>query len=60
MGEPPGVAPTLVEAYMGPGRLGRRHPPQPPAPAIAALVARCRALTATAAEAFQAAPDAHA
>jgi DNA-binding NarL/FixJ family response regulator len=72
MGEPLGVAPTLVEAYLGLGRvadaaaLAERYaavtPPSPPA--TAALVARCRALTIAdkeaAAEAFQAALAAHA
>jgi DNA-binding NarL/FixJ family response regulator len=73
MGEPLGVAPTLVEAYLGLGRtadataLAERYAavtPQPPPPPTAALVARCRALTAAddeaAAEAFEAALAAHA
>jgi DNA-binding NarL/FixJ family response regulator len=73
MGEPLGVAPTLVEAYLGLGRaadaaaLARRYAavtPQPTPPATAALVARCRALTIAdeeaAAEAFEAALAAHA
>jgi DNA-binding NarL/FixJ family response regulator len=73
MGEPLGVAPTLVEAYLGLGRaaeaaaLAQRYAavtPQPAPPPTAALVARCRALTvagdATAAEAFEAALAAHA
>jgi len=66
-----GVAPTLVEAYLGLGRtadaaaLAQRYAtvtPQPPPPPTAALVARCRALTAAAegAEAFEAALAAHA
>jgi DNA-binding CsgD family transcriptional regulator len=73
MGEPLGVAPTLVEAYLGLGRsaeaaaLAERYAavtPQPPPAATVALVARCRALTvaddATAAEAFEVALAAHA
>ena len=73
MGEPLGVAPDLVEAYVGLGRaadaadLARRYTavtPQPAPPPTAARVARCRGLTATgddaAAEAFQAALAAHA
>ena len=72
LGEPLGVAPTLVEAYVGLGRtadaaaLAERYAavtPQPPSPPTAALVARCRALTAAddeAAEAFEAALAAHA
>jgi DNA-binding NarL/FixJ family response regulator len=73
MGEPLGVAPTLVEAYVGLGRrseaaaLAQQYAddtPQPAAPVIAALVARCRALASTdedaAAEAFEAALTAHA
>ena len=73
MGEPLGVAPTLVEAYVGLGRaadaavLAERHAaatPQPAPPPTAALVARCRGLTAAdddaAAEAFEAALAAHA
>jgi DNA-binding NarL/FixJ family response regulator len=75
LGEPLGVAPTLVEAYLGLGRtadaaaLAKRYAavtPQPPPPPTAALVARCRALTAAdddateAAEAFEAALAAHA
>jgi DNA-binding NarL/FixJ family response regulator len=73
MGEPLGVAPTLVEAYLGLGRaddaaaLTQRYAavaPQPAPPPTAALVARCRALTVAgdeaAAEAFQAALAAHA
>jgi DNA-binding CsgD family transcriptional regulator len=72
LGEPLGVAPTLVEAYVGLGRaadaaaLAGRYAavtPQPP-PATAALVARCRGLTAAdegaAAEAFEAALATHA
>ena len=73
MGEPLGVAPTLVEAYLGLGRaadaaaLAERYAavtPQPPPPPTAALVARCRALAAAddeaAAEAFEAALADHA
>jgi DNA-binding CsgD family transcriptional regulator len=73
MGEPLGVAPTLVEAYLGLGRaadaaaLAQQYAtvaPQPPPPPTAALVARCRGLTVAgdeaAAEAFQAALAAHA
>jgi len=73
LGEPLGVAPTLVEAYLGLGRsadaaaLAERYAavtPQPPPAATVALVARCRALTvaddATAAEAFEVALAAHA
>jgi DNA-binding CsgD family transcriptional regulator len=73
MGEPLGVAPTLVEAYVGLGRvaeaaaLAERYAtvtPQPAPPATAALVARCRGLTVAgdeaAVEAFQAALAAHA
>jgi len=68
LGEPSGVAPTLVEAYLGLGRtadaaaLPQRYAtvtPQPPPPPTAALVARCRALTA-AAEGAEAALAAHA
>ena len=68
-----GVAPTLVEAYVGLGRtadaaaLAERYAavtPQPPSPPTAALVARCLALAAAddeaAAEAFEAALAAHA
>jgi DNA-binding NarL/FixJ family response regulator/tetratricopeptide (TPR) repeat protein len=73
MGEPLGVAPTLVEAYVGLGRaadaadLAGRYAAvtaQSSPAATAALVARCRGLTAAeeeaAAEAFQAALAAHA
>ncbi len=73
MGEPLGVTPTLVEAYVGLGRvaeaaaLAERYAtvtPQPAPPATAALVARCRGLTVAgdeaAVEAFQAALAAHA
>jgi hypothetical protein len=73
MGEPLGVAPDLVEAYVGLGRttdaadLAERYAavtPQPAPPPTAALVARCRGLTAAgdeaSAEAFQAALAAHA
>ncbi|HJU02264.1 MAG TPA: LuxR C-terminal-related transcriptional regulator, partial [Actinomycetes bacterium] len=73
MGEPLGVAPDLVEAYIGLGRAGdaaaltERYAdataPSPPSP-TAALVARCQGLTAAAedaaAEAFQTALAAHA
>jgi DNA-binding NarL/FixJ family response regulator len=70
MGEPLGVAPTLVEAYVGLGRttdaaaLAERYAavtPQPAPPRTAALVARCQGLTAAddAAEAFEAALAAH-
>ena len=73
LGEPLGVAPDLVEAYIGLGRaadaaaLAERYAnataPSPPPP-TAALVARCQGLTATdeeaAAEAFQTALAAHA
>ena len=73
LGEPLGVAPTLVEAYVGLGRaadaaaLAGRYAAvtaQSPPAATAALVARCRGLTAAdedaAAEAFEAALAAHA
>ncbi len=73
MGEPLGVAPDLVEAYVGLGRisdaadLAERYAdatPQPAPPQTTALVARCRGLTAAgddaAAEAFEAALAAHA
>jgi DNA-binding NarL/FixJ family response regulator len=73
MGEPLGIAPDLVEAYVGLGRaaeaaeLAERYAavsPQPAPPPTAALVARCRGLTAAtddaAAEAFEAALAAHA
>jgi DNA-binding NarL/FixJ family response regulator len=73
LGEPLGVAPTLVEAYVGLGRaadaaaLAGRYAdvtPQPPPPPTAALVARCRGLTVAsdeaAAEAFETALAAHA
>jgi DNA-binding NarL/FixJ family response regulator len=73
MGEPLGVAPTLVEAYVGLGRaadaaaLAQRYAaatPQPAPPRTAALVARCRGLTAAddeaAVEAFEVALAAHA
>jgi DNA-binding CsgD family transcriptional regulator/tetratricopeptide (TPR) repeat protein len=73
LGEPLGVAPTLVEAYVGLGRaadaaaLAGRYADvtaQSPPAATAALVARCRGLTAAdegaAAEAFEAALAAHA
>jgi DNA-binding NarL/FixJ family response regulator len=73
MGEPLGVAPTLVEAYLGLSRvaeaaaLAERYAAvtaQPAPAATVALVARCRALTvaddATAAEAFEVALAAHA
>ena len=73
MGEPLGVAPSLVEAYVGLGRtadaadLAERYAgvtPQAAPPRTAALVARCRGLTAAdddaAAEAFEAALAAHA
>jgi DNA-binding CsgD family transcriptional regulator len=73
MGEPLGVAPTLVEAYVGLGRaadaadLAERYAavaPQPSPPRTAALVARCRGLTVAgddaAVEAFEAALAAHA
>jgi len=73
MGEPLGVAPDLVEAYIGLGRaadaaaLAVRYAdataPSPLPPTVA-LVARCRGLTAAtddaAAEAFQTALAAHA
>ena len=73
MGEPLGVAPTLVEAYVGLGRaadaaaLAGRYAdvtaPSPPPPTVA-LVARCQGLTAAdedaAAEAFETALAAHA
>jgi DNA-binding CsgD family transcriptional regulator len=72
MGEPLGVAPTLVEAYVGLGRaadaaaLAERYAavtPQPAPPRTAALVARCRGLTVAgdeaAVEAFEAALAAH-
>jgi DNA-binding CsgD family transcriptional regulator len=73
MGEPLGVAPDLVEAYVGLGRvsdaadLAQRYAEvtaPSPSPPTAALVARCRGLTAAgdeaSAEAFQAALAAHA
>jgi DNA-binding CsgD family transcriptional regulator/tetratricopeptide (TPR) repeat protein len=73
MGEPLGVAPDLVEAYVGLSRvadaadLTERYAavtPEPAPPPTAALVARCRGLTAAgdevSAEAFQAALAAHA
>ena len=73
LGEPLGVAPTLVEAYIGLGRaadaaaLAGRYADvtaQSPPAATVALVARCRGLTAVdegaAAEAFEAALAAHA
>jgi DNA-binding NarL/FixJ family response regulator len=73
MGEPLGIAPLLVEAYLALGRasdavhLASRYaevtPPSAPA-ATQALVARCTALTAPtttdAAQAFDQAIDAHA
>jgi DNA-binding NarL/FixJ family response regulator len=72
-GRAPGVAPDLVEAYLGLGRttdaadLAERYAavtPQPDPPPTAALVARCRGLTVAgdeaAVEAFQAALAAHA
>jgi DNA-binding CsgD family transcriptional regulator len=72
MGEPLGVAPTLVEAYIGLGRaadaaaLAERYAdvtPQPAPPRTGALVARCGGLTAAddndAAKAFEAALAAH-
>ena len=73
MGEPLGVAPYLVEAYVAVGRrdeaiaVAERFaavtPPEAP-PWLRALVARCRGLTAaddeTAAQAFEAALAAHA
>jgi tetratricopeptide (TPR) repeat protein len=73
LGEPLGVAPTLVEAYVGLGRaadaaaLAGRYAdvtaPSPPPPTVA-LVARCQGLTAAdedaAAEAFETALAAHA
>jgi DNA-binding CsgD family transcriptional regulator len=68
MGEPLGVAPDLVEAYVGLSRvadaadLTERYAavtPEPAPPPTAALVARCRGLTVTgdeaAVEAFEAA-----
>lgn len=73
MGEPLGVTPLLVEAYVGLGRLvdARRlaeqfadQTPQPAQPTTNALIARCRALTATddtvAATQFETALAAHA
>jgi DNA-binding CsgD family transcriptional regulator len=73
MGEPLGVAPDLVEAYVGLGRaadaaaLAGRYAEvsaSSPAPPTGALVARCRGLTAdgdnAAAEAFETALAAHA
>jgi DNA-binding CsgD family transcriptional regulator len=73
MGEPLGVAPELVEAYVGLGRpadaaaLAGRYAEvsaSSPAPPTVALVARCRGLTAdgddAAAEAFETALAAHA
>ena len=73
MGEPLGVAPDLVEAYVGLGRaadaaaLTERYAEATapsPLPPTAALVARCQGLTAAdqdaAAEAFQTALAAHA
>lgn len=73
MGEPLGVAPDLVEAYVGLGRaaeaaaLAQRYAnvtPQQATSLTAALVARCLALAAdddeAAAEAFEAALVAHA
>ena len=72
-GEALGVAPTLVEAYVGLGRLADAAAladryatvtPQPPDLATAALIARCRALaaddTADAVAGFAAAAAAHA
>jgi DNA-binding CsgD family transcriptional regulator len=73
MGEPLGVAPDLVEAYVGLGRtadaaaLAGRYAEvtaPSPSPPTAALVARCQGLTAAkeeaAVEGFQAALAAHA
>ena len=73
MGEPLGVAPELVEAYVGLGRaadaaaLAGRYAEvsaSSPAPPTVALVARCRGITAVgddaAAEAFETALAAHA
>lgn len=65
LGEPLGVAPDLVEAYVGLGRADEAAvTPQQSSPLTAALVARCLALASdddqAAAEAFEAALAAHA